>query len=162
MIGSYCEAHGQVSCSICAFKGILHNPVVGRCLGCNQALGSCMCNMYKLSEEEWKKLNFGEVPDFIKLLNKDIELLDISNYLSKWFEFIPQEEVYKSKKKWRGVGTGDDKNLYIYFDERSTTIWWKDNRGFESTIFEGRKLEKIEEIKTVFDLLDLKIYGILN
>lgn len=78
----------------------------------------------------------------------------ICSFLSTNFE-LTEDGAYKSKKKRRGVSSGDDKNLYIYFTNKSTTIWWKENRGFEETIFDGRKLNT-EELKNVLDYLDLK------
>lgn len=64
--------------------------------------------------------------------------------------------TFKSNKKRLGAGTGDDSILYIYADTSSTSIWWREVTGFEKTIFEGRKLKSIQELETVFDLLDLK------
>ncbi len=82
---------------------------------------------------------------------------EIKRHLENKF-ILEEENLYKSKNKWLGAGTGDDSTLYVYFDEVCTNIWWKENRGFEKTIFDGRAMRSIEEFEKLFDFLDLKIY----
>lgn len=67
------------------------------------------------------------------------------------------EEKYTSNKKWLGVSSGDDKKLIIEKDiERNTMIiYWKDNRGFETTIFEGKLLHTNDEISTLLGWLEI-------
>jgi len=60
--------------------------------------------------------------------------------------------TFKSIKK----SLEDDSTLYLYSSPSQTNIWWREVTGFEKTIFEGRKLKSIQELETVFDLLDLK------
>lgn len=84
-------------------------------------------------------------------------ILDFDNYLAD--KFIKEEDcLYKSKKKWIGAGTGDDSTLYVYLDENITHLWWRENRGYENTIFYGRAIKSQEELEQLFDLLELKIY----
>ena len=35
-------------------------------------------------------------------------------------------------------------------------IWWRDNTGFETTIFDGKELKTEEEFNQVFELLGIK------
>lgn len=79
----------------------------------------------------------------------------IEKYLKHGFDKV-EEDTWKSKKKRLGIGTGDDSTLYIYCDDSSTSIWWQENRGFETTIFEGRSLKYMAELEMLFDLLNIK------
>ena len=67
-----------------------------------------------------------------------------------------ENEVFQSKKRRLGVGTGDDSSLFIASNSSGTTIWWKENRGFETTIFDGKELKTEEEFNQVFELLGIK------
>ena len=78
------------------------------------------------------------------------------SFLEDRFVWDSKEEVFKSKSKWRGLGSGDDKTLYIYADEFCTNIWWRENRGFETTIFDGKELKTEEEFNQIFELLGIK------
>jgi hypothetical protein len=81
------------------------------------------------------------------------------DFLLDRFDWYNQEErILKSKKKWIGGSTGDDSTLYIYLDDRTTNIWWKSNRGEESTIFDGKELKTEKEFEQLFDWLEIKIY----
>lgn len=79
------------------------------------------------------------------------------DFLKENFNYVPRKGIYESKKKTLGLSTGDDKNLMIDLSDRSTLIWWRENRGTEDIIFEGRKLKTEEEFKQVFDFLGLEI-----
>lgn len=79
------------------------------------------------------------------------------DFLKENFNYVPRKGIYESKNKTLGLSTGDDKNLIIDLSDRSTLIWWRENRGTEDIIFEGRKLRTEEEFKQVFDFLGLKI-----
>lgn len=81
----------------------------------------------------------------------------IDEYLKTNFTTV-YEGLYKSRKKWLGVGTGDDRSLYIDITGGDTLIYWVENRGFEITIFEGREIKSTEEFKQLFDFLDIKLY----
>lgn len=78
------------------------------------------------------------------------------SFLEDRFVWDSEEEVFKSKNKWRGLGSGDDKTLYIYSDEFCTNVWWKENRGFETTIFDGKELKTEEEFNQLFEFLGIK------
>lgn len=78
-------------------------------------------------------------------------------YLLDRFTWDKEEEEFISKKKWLGAGTGDDSTLRIYNTETGTIIYWRQNRGFEQTIFDGRNLSE-EEMEKIFELLEIKIY----
>lgn len=81
----------------------------------------------------------------------------IDDYLKTNFTTV-YEGLYKSRKKWLGAGTGDDRSLYIDITGGTTLIYWVENRGFEITIFEGREIKSTEEFKQLFDFLDIKLY----
>ena len=87
---------------------------------------------------------------------------EIIEYLRQWFTYDGKQEVYISNKKHLGVGTGDDANLYIWLDSSGTHIWWKENRGFERTIFDGIGITYLEELKAIFNLLGLYNYRIFK
>lgn len=78
-------------------------------------------------------------------------------FLLENFNYIPRKGIYESKRKKLGVSNGDDSSLMIDVSDRFTIIWWKENRGAEYTIFDGRRLRTKEEFEQVFDLLGLKI-----
>jgi len=73
------------------------------------------------------------------------------------FEKDTFDTIYTSKKKWLGVSSGDDKKLIIEQDYQRETmiIYWKDNRGFETTIFEGKLLHTNDEISTLLGWLEI-------
>lgn len=68
-----------------------------------------------------------------------------------------RDSIYRSRKKWLGVSTGDDKTLIIEQNilRHTMTIYWKDNRGFETTIFEGIILEEDKELRTLLNWLEI-------
>ena len=72
------------------------------------------------------------------------------------FFYDLENEVYISKKKRTGVSSGDVSHLYIATNKSGTMIWWRENRGFESTIFDGKELKTEEEFNQVFELLGIK------
>ena len=76
-------------------------------------------------------------------------------FLLDRFEY---QGYYKSKKKRRGASTGDDATLYISVDGTGTLVWWRENRGFETTIFDGKELKTEEEFEQLFDWLEIKRY----
>lgn len=77
-------------------------------------------------------------------------------YLLDRFRWDKTEEEFVSKAKWIGAGTGDDSTLRVCL-QRGTIIYWRQNRGFEQTIFDGKSLSE-EEMEKVFELLEIKIY----
>lgn len=80
------------------------------------------------------------------------------NFLNDRFVWNKTHDVYVSKQKWIGSGTGDDSLLYMDVSGKTTQIWWKQNRGYETTIFDGRKLTTPEEFESLFDFLELRTY----
>jgi hypothetical protein len=78
-------------------------------------------------------------------------------YLLNRFTWDKEAEEFVSKRKWLGAGTGDDATLRIYPSEEGTIIYWRQNRGFEQTIFDGRYLSE-EEMEKVFELLEINKY----
>lgn len=82
---------------------------------------------------------------------------DIDEHLKTNFTTV-YEGLYKSRKKWLGAGTGDDKSLYIDITGGDTLMYWVENRGSEITIFEGREIKSVEEFEQLFDFLDIKLY----
>lgn len=81
---------------------------------------------------------------------------EIFSFLRKNFTYDDEDEVFQSKKRRLGVGTGDDSSLFIASDSSRTLIWWRSNRGEEDTIFDGKELKTEEEFNQVFDLLGIK------
>lgn len=79
------------------------------------------------------------------------------NILKEYFEKDHFDTIYYSKKKWLGVSSGDDKKLIIDMNSirHTMSIYWKDNRGFETTIFEGMVLHKDDELKTLLSWLEI-------
>lgn len=82
---------------------------------------------------------------------------EIEEYLKQNFEQV-EEDTWKSNKKRIGVSTGDDSTLYVYTDKYSTDIWWRENRGFEKTIFNGKPVRTVNDIEKLFDLLNIETY----
>lgn len=82
---------------------------------------------------------------------------ELDRYLKNKFTIV-YDGLYKSKTKWLGAGTGDDKSLYIDNTGDNTLIYWVENRGFEETIFDGRLVETIEDFEKLFDFLGIKLY----
>lgn len=78
-------------------------------------------------------------------------------YLLDRFHWNKEEEEFFSKKKWIGAGTGDDSTLRMYATRTGTIIYWRDNRGLEQTIFDGRQLCQ-KEMEQVFELLEINKY----
>ena len=78
-------------------------------------------------------------------------------YLLDRFTWDKEAEEFVSKSKWIGAGTGDDATLRVYVSETGTLIYWRQNRGFEQTIFDGRNLSE-EDMEKVFELLEIKTY----
>lgn len=81
---------------------------------------------------------------------------EIFSFLRKNFTYDNENEVFQSKKRRLSVGTGDDSSLFIASNSSGTTIWWKENRGFETTIFDGKELKTEEEFNQIFELLGIK------
>ena len=89
-----------------------------------------------------------------------IKYLDGDGIMSLGFEIANDEgNTYKSLKKQRGLGTGDDKTLFVYHDvfENNrkeviikTHIWWRENRGDEITVFEG-SIKNMLEFKKILE-----------
>jgi hypothetical protein len=80
------------------------------------------------------------------------------NFLNDRFVWNRTNEVYMSKQKWLGAGTGDDRTLCIDVSGTYTNIWWLENRGYETTIYEGRHMKSEEEYEQLFDFLEIKTY----
>lgn len=80
---------------------------------------------------------------------------EIFTFLRKNFTYDNENEVFQSKKRKLGVGSGDDSSLFIASNGSGTTVWWKENRGFETTIFDGKELKTEEEFNQVFELLEI-------
>ena len=81
---------------------------------------------------------------------------EIFSFLRKNFTYDNENQVFQSKKRRLGAGTGDDSSLFIASCGFGTTIWWRDNTGFETTIFDGKELKTEEEFNQVFELLGIK------
>lgn len=81
---------------------------------------------------------------------------EIFSFLRKNFTYDNENEVFQSKKRRLCAGTGDDSSLFIASNSSGTTIWWKENRGFETTIFDGKELKTEEEFNQIFELLGIK------
>jgi hypothetical protein len=84
--------------------------------------------------------------------------MKILDFLLDRFEYNEEKDCYYSKKKWIGLSNGDDRTLYLEVDNRGSLIWWRENRGSEYTIFDGKSLKTEEEFENVFDLLNIKLY----
>jgi hypothetical protein len=78
------------------------------------------------------------------------------DFLEDRFVWDDKHESFKSKKKWLGASTGDDRSLYIIVNESGTLIYWRNSRGQEDTIFDGKELKTEEEFNQVFELLEIK------
>lgn len=80
--------------------------------------------------------------------------LDGDDIMSFGFEIANDEgNTYKSLKRLRGLGSGDDRTLFIQHDVFkahngetciNTWVWWQENRGTEITVFEGKLKNKSE------------------
>jgi hypothetical protein len=76
--------------------------------------------------------------------------------------FLKAEDgIWFSRKTRIAACTGDDSKLYIAWHKKSTLIWWQNNRGDETTIFDGvvnnaNDLLKLFELLCVENLLDIK------
>lgn len=81
---------------------------------------------------------------------------EIFSFLRKNFTYDNENEVFQSKKRRLGAGTGDDSSLFISSDSGGTLIWWRSNRGEEDTIFDGKELKTEKEFNQIFELLDIK------
>jgi hypothetical protein len=79
---------------------------------------------------------------------------EVDNYMKTYFTKV-YDGLYKSRNKWLGAGTGDDKSLYVDITGGDTLIYWVENRGFETTIFEGREIKSVEEFEQLFNFLDI-------
>lgn len=64
---------------------------------------------------------------------------------------------FRSGKTFRGLSTGDDKKLHIYYDpDRNTmNIWYLANNGSETTLFDGI-IKNITEFKVLLKQLNIK------
>lgn len=81
---------------------------------------------------------------------------EIFSFLRKNFTYDNENEVFQSKKRRLGAGTGDDSSLFIASNSSGTLIWWRSNRGEEDTIFDGKEIKTEEEFNQVFELLGIK------
>ena len=99
------------------------------------------------------KLTWAEVADrYPKSLR--VPYLDGDGVMAFGFEIANDEgNTYKSLKKMRGLGTGDDRTLFVQQEVFKTPsgetrinswIWWQENRGTEITVFEGSLKSKAE------------------
>ena len=83
-----------------------------------------------------------------------IKYLDGDDIISFNMEIANEDaHTYKCKKKLLGLGSGDDRTLFVYHEifmnakeevRISTHIWWQENRGTEITVFEGSIRNKSE------------------
>jgi len=71
------------------------------------------------------------------------------------FTYNQETEEWISNKTYLGLGTGDDKKLIIYFGDKVTLIYWREKRGYETTIFQGREIEE-SELEKLFNLLGIE------
>jgi len=64
---------------------------------------------------------------------------------------------YRSGKTFRGLSSGDDKKLHIYYDpDRSAMhIWYRANNGFETTLFDG-EIKNVSEFRVLLGQLNIK------
>lgn len=76
-------------------------------------------------------------------------------FLEDRFVWDEKYDAFKSKKKQLGCSAGDDRNLYMIVGIGGTLIWWRNSRGQEETIFDGRELKTEEEFNQVFELLEI-------
>ncbi len=121
----------------------------------------------KLNNGEWDNLifqpneynfvhKFKEESYFIDENNVRVKYLDIEDIESFDFKLIEEEEeflLFESYKTFLGAGTGDDRKLVISYNTRSEElwIWWRENRGTETTIYEGFCKNKSEFRKILKD-----------
>ena len=114
----------------------------------------------RIKEEETEKQYSKEVLnflDFFRLLSIEDKkiLLDCGLFQGKDAK-DNENEVFQSKKRRIGAGTGDDSSLFIASDSSGTLIWWRSNRGEEDIIFDGKELKTEEQFNQVFELLGIK------
>lgn len=81
-------------------------------------------------------------------MNKEYE------FLLDRFDYNDEEEGFVSKKTLLGASTGSDKKLILFLDDSTTFMYWRDGRGYETTIFDGIGLEE-EDIELTFNLLGI-------
>jgi hypothetical protein len=59
--------------------------------------------------------------------------------------FIKDVRGFRSKKTVRGLGTGDDKHVYIEtLEEDMIFIWWRSRSAHEDTLYDGYATSKEE------------------
>lgn len=80
------------------------------------------------------------------------------DYLLTCFDYLPENEMHRSKKRRLGLSTGDD--AFLFIDLEVGVIWWRSDSGYERTIFDGAPIKTEKEIKQVFKLLGLNQYRI--
>lgn len=111
--------------------------------------------------ENNKLENFTIVESFLDGDSVDVwknikSIPEIFSFLRKSFTYDNENEVFQSKKRRIGVGSGDDSSLFIASNSSGTLIWWRTNRGEEDIIFDGKELKTEEEFNQVFELLGIK------
>jgi len=81
------------------------------------------------------------------------------NKLEEHFHLISIEDnLWKSRKKHRGVSPSDDKHLFVHQESDYTHIYWGTINGLEITIFEGCVSD--ENLDTLFEWLQIKSYNL--
>ena len=110
----------------------------------------------------WEMMSMMPIPfHFLSLLSEDrirVKYLDTEDIESFDFKLLEEEEeflLFESYKTFLGAGTGDDRKLIISYNTYSKEIWlwWKENRGTETTIHEGYCKNKSELKKLLKDQL---------
>ena len=81
---------------------------------------------------------------------------EIFGFLRKNFTYDNEDEVFQSKKRRLGASVADDSSLFISSCGFGTTIWWRNKRGQEDTIFDGKELKTEEEFNQIFEFLGIK------
>lgn len=94
--------------------------------------------------------------DSVDVWKKIKSIPEIFSFLRKNFTYDSKNEIFQSKKRRLGAGTGCDSSLFISSDSGGTLIWWRSNRGEEDTIFDGKELKTEEEFNQIFELLGIK------
>jgi len=95
--------------------------------------------------------NTYDVNDLSYTLEKDL-------FLKENFTIDSEDSnLYKSNKKLLGVSSGDDKTLYISINNinNDVYIWWRENSGFEQTIFDG-VIENDKDFMNLIKMLCIK------
>ena len=77
------------------------------------------------------------------------------SFLEDRFVWDEKYDALKSKKKQLGCSSGDDRNLCMIVGIGGTLIWWRNSRGQEETIFDGKELKTEKEFNQVFELLEI-------